>query len=147
MKFYGLVTLGLLALTALEVSAHKFTFRNSLDVPVTVGIRKGIGENHDYKVAPAKGEITFDYSGPFNWGLAMDTNTVKLTKQGGTEVDLPAVFILSQKAYDTVMADVRRGGKANQEFSTRENKTGVFRDQVFDIVADINGTPRAIMVY
>lgn len=144
MKFYGVVALSLLALTALESNAYTFTFRNHFDFPMTVKAQLiGIAEKHHEITVPAKGQESFNF-----WGLAcLENKTLRMAKQGESLVELPIVYILSQKAYDNIMADVRKNGRANQEFSTTGARTGICRDQVFDIIPDINGNPRAIMVY
>ena len=148
MKVYSLFTTVMIGLSTVSVSAYTFTFKNNLDLPVTVAMQLvGINEDHHTKEAPAKGQVSFTFDG-LRVGFCLNSNTVKVTKQGGSEVALPVLFVLSKNPYDQIMNDVRTTGKTTMPMGSMPNKfPNVCRSQVFDIVADANGNPRVIMLY
>ncbi len=148
MKIYSLLAVGLIGLSTVSVRAYTFTFKNNLDIPVTVAMQLiGINEDHHTKEAPAKGQVSFTFDG-LRMGFCLNSNTVRVTKQGGAEVALPVLFVLSKNPYDQIMNEVRTTGKTTMPLGTLPNKSpGICRSQIFDIIADTDGNPRVIMLY
>ncbi len=146
MKVYTIIAAGLIGITALNSSAYTFTFKNHVDAQVTVAMQLvGIGEPHHTKVLSAKGETAFNFDGGRIW-FCLDSNTVKVTKQGGAEVALPVAYI-SQRARDKFVSEMHATGKCSIGSANIPHRIpGVCRNQTFDIVADMDGKLRVTMV-